>query len=96
VLHFVTDKLMGPLADRGVTAKLAALKDAVARSISHNPKGFEMLTTSLDLADIPELEKQKVLKDISGKPLHAQAIAVIRATGLPIPLQIVKSRQEKL
>jgi hypothetical protein len=95
-LHFLADKLMGPFADRGVTAKLAALKDAVARSISRNPNGFEMLTTSLDLADIPEPEKQKVLNEITGKTLHAQAIAVIRVTGLPIPLQIVKSRQEKL
>ena len=96
VLHFLADKLVGPLVDQGVTARLAALKDSVATAISRNPNGREMLTTSLDLADIPLVEKQRILTEIDGKTLHDQAITVIRATGLPIPLHIMKSRQEKV
>jgi hypothetical protein len=95
LLHFAADKLVGPLADQWVIARLAALKDSVATAISHNPDGFEMLTTSLDLADIPIADQQRVLSGLTGKTLHDQAISVIRATGLPIPLQIVKSRQER-
>jgi len=90
--HLISHRAMGHHLHSSVEARLAAKKDQIAGEISRLQDGWSILTAAVSTADIPLARAERILVSLEGKPVHQQALLVIRGTGLACVFEILRTR----